>query len=218
MSVRPSLLLLLNALYEKLEDAGTHPHLVQGIRICTDLWLHPGRLQRPERLLQDLHFSIRNVLCKLYSFGWLRFMQGLHLSSLLPIQSSYFQYKNVQRSVDKWHSTLIVELWYILEKVYFHRCEALENKKSCDEEDHPALIPALNAARMELARGLRTMPQLYHQYFSHTQSTLGDLDAASLQQWLNVIRLNREHLNDANPTADVFSPGGKYRSWLIHES
>ncbi len=90
MKVRPTLSTLLSALYESLENDGTHPHLVKGIRICTDLWLHPGRCQRPDSLLQDIHFTVRDTLCEHYSFGWLNFMQGIHLSSLTAIQDSYF--------------------------------------------------------------------------------------------------------------------------------
>ncbi len=62
------------------------------------------------------------------------------------------------------------------------------------------------------------MPVLYHQYFSHTPSTLEDLDSTALHEWLKVVRLNREALNDSLPTPDPFSPGGKYRSWLVSKS
>ncbi len=149
--VRSTLLTLLDAMYEKLEDIGTHPHLVKGICLCTDLWLHPGHPQRPEQLLQDIHFSIRETLCEHYSFGWLRFLQGLHFDTFSTIQSSYFQFKNVTHSVGKWHSDFIVELWYILERVYYHRCEALEAKQQQDDHDHDALRPALIAAKLELS-------------------------------------------------------------------
>ncbi len=215
MKVRSTLSTLLSSLYESLEDDGTHPHIVKGIRICTDLWLHPGRSQRPERLLQDIHFTVRNVLCEHYSFGWLNFLQGIHLSSLTAIQDSYFQFKNSSRSVEKWHSSLLLHLWDILEKVYFHRCASLNILATVDCEDHEALVPALAAAKVELARGLRRIPVLYNQYFSHTESTLTDLDATSLREWLKVVRLSREKSHDTNNNVDSFSPGGKYRSWLL---
>ncbi len=218
MKVRPTLLTLLDALYEKLGDIGTHPHLVKGIRICTDLWLHPGRPQTPGKQLQDIHFSICNLLCDQYSFGWLRFLQGLHLEEFQSIQQSYFHYKDIHHSVEKWHSALINELWYILEKVYHHRCEALESKRSDDDESHIALVPALTAAKAELERGLPCIPVLYHQYFPHTPSTLEDLDATSLREWLRFVRLSRENLHDDLPVSDYFSPGGKYRSWLLSSS
>ncbi len=76
-------------------------------------------------------------------------------------------------------------------------------------------MPALTAAKVELARGLRRTPVLFKQYFSHTESTLNDLDADSLKEWLRVVRLSREKTHDTNPTVDCFSPGGKYRSWLL---
>ena len=213
---RSKLLTLFESLLSDLEERQTHPCLIKGLRICTDLWLHPGRPQRPGYLLRELPQCIRQVLCEHYSFGWLNFLQGLHFRSLTEIQLSYFQFIGSTKSATKWHSQLIRGLWDIVEQIYFDRVNVLTLLEDGDKDDHPALPFALCVAKAELKRGQRSISGLYHQYFSHTTpSSLDDMDGSTLRDWLRIVLVNREKTNDSIELEKCFSPGGLYRSWLM---
>ena len=216
---RPKLAPLLDNFYSNLEDRGTDPYLVEGIRTCTNAWLDYTLLYLLSDELASLPPVYFDFFHHIYSFDWFYFLQGVHTTCITDIQSEYFAASRSCRSVDCWHGRLINDLWYILEHMFYDRCDMLKIASARFVETHEAVAPALAAAKREWTLGLRKISVLYHQYFTkYTLSSLESLSVYKLKEWLRVVRLNRELSGYCQTPPDDFCPEGKFRAWLLDTS
>ena len=156
-----------------------------------------------------------NTLCDLYSFGWWRFIQGIHLTSIREVQQQYFDDANPSKSISFWHGRIIRALWEFLCDLHEDRRKFLVQRRMDLEPINPAARAARKIALRELLLGKATTRPFYHHLFHLHTKELCKKNVSALRSWLRDVRFARENDSSHCQTADDFSPSGKYRAWLL---